>query len=143
MKTKKALFGMGCFWWPQRFFNEIEGVVRTTVGYAGGEKEDPTYHDLGDHSEVVLVEYNPSKISYGELLELFFANHDPTVKQKTQYRSVIFYYDRKQLDLAEEKLKEYREEADRTVQTKIEKFNGFTKAEDYHQNYLDKNKGIC
>jgi methionine-S-sulfoxide reductase len=137
---KKALFGMGCFWGPQAFFNKLEGVVDTTVGYAGGSRRNPTYHDLGDHSEVILIEYDPEKISYDQLLDHFFAKHNPTRATSNQYRSVILYFNKEQQEKAESKLAEIEKGLDKKVITAIEPANGFYKAENYHQNYLEKNK---
>ncbi|MFB6190699.1 MAG: peptide-methionine (S)-S-oxide reductase, partial [Candidatus Nanohaloarchaea archaeon] len=76
MELEKAAFGMGCFWGPDALFGSLEGVVRTRVGYAGGEKKDPTYKDLGNHTETVLVEYDPERIGYEDLLDVFWENHD-------------------------------------------------------------------
>jgi len=93
--VQKAVFGMECFWSPDALFGAQKGVIRTRVGYAGGEKKDPTYRDLGKHTETVLVEYNPEKISYDKLLELFWKNHDYNRKRKPQYASKIFYLKRR------------------------------------------------
>jgi len=111
-------------------------VVRTRVGYAGGSKENPTYTDLGDHSEAIQIDYDPTRISYTELLEIFWQSHDPTSRPYSrQYMSVIFYHSEEQRRLAEESLE--REEARRgaPILTEIVPASGFTLAEGYHQKY--------
>lgn len=127
---EKAAFGMGCFWAPDALFGAQEGVVRTRVGYAGGEKEDPTYHDLGNHTETVLVEFDPEKISYEKLLELFWKNHDYDRKRKPQYASKIFYFNDEQRMKAEESKLDHSGSV-----TDIQELNEFYLAEDYHQKY--------
>ena len=127
---KKAAFGMGCFWGPDALFGAKEGVIRTRVGYAGGDKDDPTYQDLGDHTETVLVEYDPEKISYSKLLDLFWKNHDYDRKRKSQYASKIFYLNEAQRNRAEESKLNYS-----NAVTDIEKLDEFHVAENYHQKY--------
>lgn len=134
-ELEKATFGMGCFWSPDALFGAQEGVVRTRVGYTGGEKDRPTYHDLGDHTETVLIEYDPEETSYEELLEIFWENHDHTQKRKPQYASKIFYLNEEQRRKAENSV---REEATTDIQP-LEKFHV---AEDYHQKYRLRHSGL-
>ncbi|MBD3248423.1 peptide-methionine (S)-S-oxide reductase MsrA [Candidatus Woesearchaeota archaeon] len=147
----KATFAAGCFWGVEAAFKKIKGVVSTTVGYTGGSKKDPSYEDIcsGDtgHAEAVLVEYDPEKVSYERLLDVFWQIHEPTSLDKqgndigSQYRAVIFYHDEAQKRSAERSLKEKQKEYDEKIMTQIKKAEKFYKAEDYHQDYLDKNKG--
>jgi peptide-methionine (S)-S-oxide reductase len=147
-----ATFGAGCFWGVQAKFQEVKGVVNTAVGYMGGHLENPSYEDVctdkTGHSEVVQIEYDPDIVSYEELLELFWDIHDPTQLNRqgpdigTQYKSVIFYHDEKQR-ISAEKSKEKLDNSGRfnkPVVTEITKEKEFYKAEDYHQNYLKKNR---
>jgi methionine-S-sulfoxide reductase len=145
MKKEIAMFGMGCFWEPDFYFSHLKGVLKVTVGYSGGAKENPTYHDLGDHIETVKIEFDANIITYQELLKHFFEKHDPTFKQKTQYRSVVFYFNDKQKELAEQEIANYQEKNNVKVSTSLEKATKFYKAEDYHQKYYEKNnvRGIC
>lgn len=129
-ELEKAAFGMGCFWSPDALFGAQEGVVRTRVGYAGGDKDEPTYRALGDHTETVLVRFDSEKISYDKLLDLFWSNHDYDRKRKPQYASKIFYFNEEQRRKAEEsKIKHSG------AVTEIEELNNFYVAEDYHQKY--------
>lgn len=148
MATKQALFGAGCFWGVQAAFDELQGVSRTTVGYSGGRTEHPSYEDVctdeTGHAEVVLVEYDPSKIAYEELLATFFANHDPTQVNRqgpdvgTQYRSAIFTYDEQQRAAAAQAKRALAEKIGKPVATVIEPAQAFYEAEAYHQKYLEK-----
>jgi peptide-methionine (S)-S-oxide reductase len=114
----------------------VSGVIRTRVGYAGGESKDPTYHNLGGHTETVQVDFDPTKVSYRELVRVFFAGHDPTIPGlPRQYRSVIFVHDAGQEAIAREVLQQVQATAERPVQTAIEPFTAFYLAEDYHQKY--------
>jgi len=137
---EKATFAMGCFWGPDKFFSSLEGVTDVVVGYTGGEKEDPTYYNLGDHSEAVRIIYNPEQISYAELLSYFWGRHDPTADQKNQYRSAIFYHNEDQKKLAEDSKEEVQKNYDRELRSFIEPAKDFYPAEEYHQNYLEKQK---
>ncbi len=146
----KATFGAGCFWGVEATFRQIKGVTATAVGYAGGTMKDPTYHDVctdrTGHAEVVEVDYDPNQVSYAKLLEVFWANHDPTQLNRqgpdigTQYRSVIFYHTPEQQAAAIaskealEKSGKYR----RPIATEILPAPEFYRAEDYHQQYLEK-----
>lgn len=129
-ELEKAAFGMECFWGPDALFGAQEGVIRTRVGYAGGDKENPTYRDLGNHTETILVEYDPEKISYDKLLELFWRNHGYDRKRKPQYASKIFYLNEEQKKKAEES-----KMSNPGAVTDIEELEKFYVAEDYHQKY--------
>lgn len=148
---EKATFGGGCFWCTQAVFKVIDGVVETEVGYAGGELPNPTYEQVctgkTGHAEVCQVTFDPQKVSYTELLEIFFKTHDPTTLNRqgadvgTQYRSVIFYHNESQRAAAAnfiQKLEREKVFADPIV-TQIEPLKNYYKAEEYHQNYFEKN----
>jgi peptide-methionine (S)-S-oxide reductase len=148
--VEKATFGGGCFWGVEARFRECDGVISTRVGYSGGITENPTYKDVctntTGHAEVVEVLYDPKKLSYEKLLDIFFDVHDPTqinrqgVDIGTQYRTVIFYHSERQKNLAEQKKKNldasgrYR----KPIATQILPAVTFWEAEDYHQQYLEK-----
>jgi peptide-methionine (S)-S-oxide reductase len=147
---KKATFGAGCFWGVEATFRRIPGVIDTAVGYAGGHTENPTYKevctDRTGHAEVVEVEYDPSRVSYDQLLEVFWSAHDPTQVNRqgpdygTQYRTVIFYHDDEQKAEAEaskQKLDATRRFS-RPIATQIVPAPPFYRAEEYHQQYLQK-----
>lgn len=134
-ETDTATFALGCFWGPDAEFGAIEGVVRTRVGYAGGSKEDPTYHSLGDHTETFQVDYDPEEVPYEKLLELAFESHNPNRKvRKTQYQNVIFVADGKQRDALKSYLSD-RGTAPDSIATRIEELSAFHPAEDYHQKH--------
>jgi len=147
---ERAIFAAGCFWGVEAAFRNTEGVLATAVGYSGGQTVNPTYHDVcrGDtnHAEVVMVEFDPEKISYEELLQVFWDNHDSTQVNRqgpdvgTQYRSAIFYLDEHQKEAAEKSKKELNDSGKlrKPVATVIEKAGPFYLAEDYHQQYLEK-----
>lgn len=134
-KLETATFALGCFWGPDAHFAALEGVEKTRVGYAGGEKDDPGYHSLGNHTETVQIDFNSEKISYGELLEKFWDWHDPTARRKTQYASKIFYHDEEQ----EEKAENSKPEG---ALTEIQELEKFWPAEDYHQKYRLRNSSL-
>jgi peptide-methionine (S)-S-oxide reductase len=150
METQKATFGAGCFWGVEETFRKLKGVTDTAVGYAGGTKENPTYEDVctdqTGHAEVVQVEFDPAKISYPELLDVFWANHNPTMLNRqgpdvgTQYRSVIFYHSPEQKAAAEESKAALAKSGrfKREIVTQIEPAPKFFRAEEYHQRYLEK-----
>ena len=146
----KATFGAGCFWGVEAAYRQIPGVTSTAVGYLGGTLENPTYHDVctgrTGHAEVVQVDYDPSRLSYDDLLTVFWENHDPTTLNRqgpdvgTQYRSAIFYHDDEQKETAI-KSKEERDRSGRyrrPIVTEITPATEFYMAEDYHQQYLEK-----
>jgi peptide-methionine (S)-S-oxide reductase len=150
-KTEKATFGMGCFWCTEAIFQKLKGVVSVKSGYEGGKLANPTYEEVctgfTGHAEVLEITYNPMVITYSDLLEVFWKSHDPTTLNRqgadsgTQYRSVVFYHDTVQKDLAEK----YKAELNKTnaygkkVVTAIEAAKPFYVAENYHQNYYNKN----
>ncbi|MHB1330764.1 MAG: peptide-methionine (S)-S-oxide reductase MsrA [Minisyncoccota bacterium] len=152
----KATFSMGCFWGPQVLFKKIPGVVRTTVGYAGGHKKDPTYEDVCSgntgHAESIEIEFDPSIVTYDSLLDTFFEHHDPTTLNRQgpdigeQYRSVIFYHDESQKEVALE-FKDRLERNNRyhrPIVTEIIPAKEFYRAEEYHQDYAEKNPSyVC
>ena len=155
---RAAVFGLGCFWGAERIFWQLPGVYSTAVGYAGGFTPNPTYQEVcsGDtgHAEVVRVIYDPRTISYPELLKAFWESHDPTQGMRqgndvgTQYRSVIYTFDKEQRAAAEESKRLYQARlaaAGRgTITTEIRDAPEFYYAEDYHQQYLAKNPdGYC
>ena len=143
VNMEKATFGAGCFWGVESAFEHLPGVV-TQVGYAGGKKENPTYAEVCSgktgHSEVVEVSFDPTQISYEELLEVFWRIHDPTIKYKTQYRSAIFYHSPAQqaLAIASQQRWEEKHAEIAPVATDIEAAAIFYPAEDYHQKYNSK-----
>ncbi len=156
--TEKALFGLGCFWGAERKFWELDGVYVTAVGYAGGLTPNPTYEEVCSgrtgHNEVVLVVYDPKKISYETLLKTFWESHDPTQGMRqgndvgTQYRSGIYTFNaaQKQAALASKAMyeAELKKKGYKAVSTEIVEAPEFYFAEDYHQQYLAKNPfGYC
>lgn len=147
---EKAIFGAGCFWGVEAAFKGVEGVSSVEVGYAGGLKENPTYEEVctgnTGHAEVVLVAFDPDKISYADLLEVFWANHNPTTRDRqgpdvgSQYRSAIFTFDESQKECAE-KSKADQDASGRfkaPIVTAIEPVSSYFKAEEYHQDYFAK-----
>jgi peptide-methionine (S)-S-oxide reductase len=153
--TKTAIFGLGCFWGAEKAFWTLPGVITTAVGYAGGSTPNPTYNETCSgktgHAEAVLVAYDPSRISYEQLLKTFWEDHDPTQVMRqgndvgTQYRSIILTADEEQRALAEASRDAYQAKLSaagyRTITTEIAPAGPFYYAEDYHQQYLDKNRG--
>ncbi len=146
----KATFGAGCFWGVEAAFRRVKGVTSTRVGYSGGTMKNATYKDVctdrTGHAEVVQVEYDPAKVSYEELLNVFWDIHDPTTLNRqgpdvgTQYRSVIFFHSPEQEALAKaskEKL-QHSGRFKRPITTEITPASEFYMAEDYHQQYLEK-----
>jgi len=152
---QQAVFALGCFWGAERRFWETEGVFTTAVGYAGGATPDPDYKLVCSgstgHAEVVLVVFDPTVITYAELLRVFWESHDPTQGMRqgndvgTQYRSAIYSADEAQAEAANASLREYQGELTKAgyggITTEIKPLNTFYYAEDYHQQYLAKNPG--
>lgn len=147
---EKATFGAGCFWGIEASFRKIEGVASTTVGYAGGSFKDPTYKDVCSgktgHAEVVQVEYDPSKVSYEELLRVFWNIHDPTTLNRqgpdigTQYRSAVFFHNPEQEAAATASKQKLQSSGryQKSIETEITPASEFYRAEDYHQQYFEK-----
>lgn len=144
-----ATFAAGCFWCVEADFDKVEGVISTTSGYAGGKLPNPTYNQVSaggtGHTEVVQIVYDPSKVSYAKLLDVFWRNVDPLAKDRQfcdvgdQYRSAIFFHDEEQRRLAEESKKKIAARLEAPVLTEIVPAGAFYKAEDYHQDYYKKN----
>lgn len=146
----RATFAAGCFWGVEATFRQVEGVLSTSVGYTGGTLDNPTYRavctDTTGHAEAVDVEYDPSKVTYEQLLDIFWDNHDPTTLNRqgpdfgSQYRSAIFYHD----DAQESAARESRERRNasgrypRPIVTEIAPASTYYRAEEYHQQYLEK-----
>lgn len=132
-----ATFGLGCFWGAEASFGALKGVYRTRVGYAGGTVEDPTYYNIGDHTEVVQIDFNPSEISYEKLLDTFWKGHTPYLSSYSQqYKSVILYHNEDQKNIAEEYIKEKESIDKMKATTEIYELEKFYMAENYHQKYL-------
>ena len=146
---QKAIFGAGCFWGVELTFSKIEGVESTAVGYCGGTVPDPTYEIVctgqSGHAEVVLVEFNPDKVSFEKLLDTFWSLHDPTTLNRqgpdigTQYRSVVFFQDEDQAVLSRTSKEKFQVSGryENDVVTEIVPTEKFYRAEEYHQKYLE------
>jgi len=151
VETDTATFGTGCFWCTEAIFQELDGVLKATSGYSGGNVENPTYKEVCEgttgHAEVIQVVYDPSKITYDDLLKAFWQSHDPTTLNRQgndvgpQYRSVIFYHN----DEQKEKAEKYKAELDKSkafdnpIVTEISPYSKFYVAENYHQDYYNNN----
>ena len=153
-KLQRATFGAGCFWSVEKLFKATEGVYLTSVGYMGGDTDNPTYKEVctgtTNHVEVVDLYFNSEKVSYSTLLNLFWANHNPTTLNRqgfdngTQYRSIVFYHNEQQLIEVEQSIKEQQENWENEIVTQVIDSSTFYRAEEYHQNYLNKNNlGSC
>ncbi len=148
--TERATFGAGCFWGVEEAFRRVEGVADAVVGYSGGNYEAPTYKDvcsgMTGHAEVAEVEYDPSRVSYEDLLEVFWENHDPTTPNRqgpdvgTQYRSAIFFHTPEQEAVAQASKEKAQAGFKRPIVTEITPASEFYRAEEYHQQYFQKNK---
>ena len=149
MSKDKAIFAAGCFWGVEEFFSKIDGVISTKVGYSGGNTNNPTYEEVcrdnTGHAECILINFDTNTISYKTLLKYFWKCHDPTILNRqgkdigTQYRSAIFYFDKKQEIIALNSKKEASLNYENSIVTEINKAYKFFDAEDYHQEYLKKN----
>jgi peptide-methionine (S)-S-oxide reductase len=147
--SKQATFGAGCFWGVEDGFLQVPGVLDVTSGYSGGTTENPSYQQVctgrTGHAEVVLVEYDPEKVSYEKLLDVFFQIHDPTQMNRqgpdvgTQYRSVIFTHDEDQAVAAKKAIAEQQADYSKPIATTVEPAGPFYRAEEYHQRYTEKN----
>jgi len=145
---KRATFGAGCFWGVEAAFRQLEGVTRTRVGYSGGTLDNPTYEDVCSHTtghaEVVEVTYDPERVTYEQLLDVFWGKHDPTQLNRQgwdvgdQYRSVIFVHDEDQREAATRAKAHEQARWSAPIVTQIEPAEPFYEAEDYHQQYLEK-----
>ena len=145
---QKALFGAGCFWGVEERFRTINGVIKTEVGYSGGNTKNPTYESVcyenTDHAEVLLVEFDDDFISYENLVEEFWKCHDPTTLDRQgpdvgrQYRSVIYYYNDMQKNIANKSKDKHQESFQNNIVTEISRADIFYKAEEYHQKYIQK-----
>ena len=143
-----AVLALGCFWGPEIKFSKIEGIIKTEVGYCGGNSPTTTYKEVcsgnTNHAEVVKLDFDEKIISYKKILKIFFQIHDPTTLNSqgpdfgTQYRSEIFYLNNKQKILAEEILNETNERLSGKVVTKVSLLKNYCPAEEYHQKYLEK-----
>ncbi|MDR3458170.1 MAG: peptide-methionine (S)-S-oxide reductase MsrA [Verrucomicrobiae bacterium] len=148
-KTETATFGGGCFWCMEAVFERLPGVISVSSGFAGGKTENPTYHQVCEgttgHAEVTQIVFDPAKISFDKLLNVFWQAHDPTTLNRqgadegTQYRSVILYHDEKQRLLAEKSRLAAQADFRSPIVTEIAPFKKFYVAEDYHQGYYDAN----
>ena len=143
-----AVLGLGCFWGPEIKFSKIDGIIRTEVGYCGGNTTQTSYREVctgnTNHAEVVKLEFDPKIISYNKVLEFFFEFHDPTTLNSqgpdfgTQYRSEIFYLNEKQKNIAEEIIDKENQKLSGKVVTKLSLLKNYCPAEEYHQRYLEK-----
>ncbi|MGM0547199.1 MAG: peptide-methionine (S)-S-oxide reductase MsrA [Bacteroidota bacterium] len=155
--VEEATFGAGCFWCVEAIFEELKGVKSVVSGYAGGKMQNPTYRQVSSgqtgHAEVTRITFDPSVISYEELLEVFWHTHDPTTKNRQgadvgpQYRSVIFYHNDRQKEIAEQSLKKTDDSNlwEDPIVTEVEPLSNYSVAENYHQNYYENNPnaGYC
>ena len=150
-KTEIATLGGGCFWCIEAIYERVRGVIKVTSGYSGGHVENPTYEQVSTgttgHAESVQIEFDPTVISYNEILDIFWQIHDPTQLNRQgndigpQYRSVIFYHDERQKEIALKSKAELEKEKifDKPIVTEITAFKRFYPAESYHKNYYDRN----
>ena len=143
-----AILACGCFWSPEIKFSKLNGVVKTEVGYCGGESKNASYKEVctgkTNHAEVVKIEFNNKIISYENILNYFFEIHDPTTLNQqgpdigTQYRSEIFFYNTEQREIAQRILNKYNKKYNGKIKTKISEIKNYNRAEEYHQKYLEK-----
>ena len=143
-----AILGLGCFWGPEIKFSKLEGVIKTEVGYCGGNSKETSYKEVctgnTNHAEVVKLNFDPEVISYEKILNFFFQSHDPTTLNSqgpdfgTQYRSETFYLNEKQKEIAEKIRENINKKLNGKVVTKISLVKNYCPAEEYHQKYLEK-----
>ncbi|MES2971535.1 MAG: peptide-methionine (S)-S-oxide reductase MsrA [Patescibacteria group bacterium] len=154
MALQKAMFGAGCFWGVQYYFDQIPGVIKSSVGYSGGNKANPSYEDVcthtTGHAEVVMIEFDPQLVSYETLVKHFFRMHDPTQLNRQgpdigdSYRSAIFYFDNSQQTIAEAIRDQLQPDFQKPIVTQINPAGPFYEAEDYHQKFSEKTgQGMC
>lgn len=156
-ELEKATLGGGCFWCTEAVYLELKGVVDVKPGYSGGHVKNPSYKEVctgtTGHAEVVQITFDPEKVTYSEILEVFFMTHDPTTLNRqgndvgTQYRSAIFFHNANQKEIAEQVIGAFEKEQvyDKPIVTQLEAYDTFYVAEDYHLNYYNRNKsqGYC
>ena len=156
-RTEQAIFGAGCFWGTQYYFDQVPGVVKTTVGYTGGHTDNPDWHNTHEedtgHTEALLIEFDPTKVSYLTLLKHFFRMHNPTLLNKadeinegTNYRSAVFYTSDSQQAQAEAYINEleHNHRYDKPIVTEVAQAQKFWQAEDFHQKFSERTGwGIC
>ncbi len=145
---QKAIFGAGCFWGPEEKFSKINGIIKTEVGYCGGNKSQTTYEEVctgqTNHAEVVKIEFDEKIISYEEIVNFFFKMHNPTTLNRqgpnkgTQYRSEIFFNSEEQKKIAEKIKQDFNKKYNGEIVTNISKEQNYCRAEEYHQKYLEK-----
>jgi peptide-methionine (S)-S-oxide reductase/peptide methionine sulfoxide reductase msrA/msrB len=145
---QKAIFGAGCFWGPEEKFSKINGIIKTEVGYCGGNKSQTTYEEVctgqTNHAEVVKIEFDEKIISYEEIVNFFFKMHNPTTLNRqgpnkgTQYRSEIFFNSKEQKKIAEKIKQDFNKKYNGEIVTNISKEQNYCRAEEYHQKYLEK-----
>jgi peptide-methionine (S)-S-oxide reductase/peptide methionine sulfoxide reductase msrA/msrB len=145
---QKAIFGAGCFWGPEEKFSKINGIIKTEVGYCGGNKSQTTYEEVctgqTNHAEVVKIEFDEKIISYKEIVNFFFKMHNPTTLNRqgpnkgTQYRSEIFFNSKEQKKIAEKIKQDFNKKYNGEIVTNISKEQNYCRAEEYHQKYLEK-----
>jgi len=150
MASHKIVLGAGCFWCTEAVFKLFPGIISITPGYAGGHTENPTYKEVCSgktgHAEVAMVEYDDSKISLDQILDIFFAMHDPTSKNKQggdigeQYRSIILYTEDSDFDTIEKHIERIKSSYNKPIVTEVQKLGKFYEAEDYHKEYYEHNK---
>ena len=143
-----AILALGCFWGPEIKFSKIDGIIKTEVGYCGGDSQSTSYKEVctgqTNHAEVVKLDFDEKTISYEKILNIFFEIHDPTTLNSqgpdfgTQYRSEIFYLNNNQKEIAKKVLKEFDQKSSSKVVTKISLLKNYCPAEEYHQRYLEK-----
>jgi len=150
--VKTCFFGGGCFWCTEAVFKNISGVISVFPGYMGGEIKNPTYEQVCEgytgHAEIIKIEYESSKISFKDLLYIFFSTHDPTTLNRqgndigTQYRSSVFTNDDSEIEILNNYILELNNSTNKEIVTTIERVSDFYIAEDYHHNYFNLNKNV-
>lgn len=154
MHLKQAIFAAGCFWGVQYYYDQIPGVVKTTVGYTGGHTKDPTYEEVcthtTGHAEALLIDFDPKIVEFKTLIKHFFRMHDSTQLNRQgpdvgdSYRSAIFYFDEAQQEVAKIIMQEAKQHIEKPIVTQIVRASDFYPAEDYHQKYTEKTgRGMC